>query len=332
MIWLAWRQFRVPALTAIAGLTALGVFLLVLGLRVRDSYENDVLGCTAAAAGSCTTAKDVFIRQYEVPLVLTGILLIAVPGLIGIFWGAPLVTRELEAGTHRLAWTQSVTKTRWLTAKLGFIALASTATAGLFSLLLTWAASPWDQVQGARFALLAFDSRNVTPLGYAVFAFALGTVVGLLVRRTLPAMAITLALFAGVQVLMPFAIRPHLQPPVTSAVKLTPDAALSSGLNLRPEGLQITGYILPGAWVLNSQLDVFTAAGERVTREMAEHCFTGKPTEDFECLAAMDLHFDVSYHPASRYWAFQWTELSVFLAAAALLAALGSWRIRRDLA
>jgi len=37
-------------------------------------------------------------------------LVLAVPLLIGMFWGAPLISREFEAGTFRLAWTQGVTR------------------------------------------------------------------------------------------------------------------------------------------------------------------------------------------------------------------------------
>jgi hypothetical protein len=31
-----------------------------------------------------------------------------------MFWGAPLVAGELESGTFRLAWTQDVSRVRWL--------------------------------------------------------------------------------------------------------------------------------------------------------------------------------------------------------------------------
>ena len=50
-----------------------------------------------------------------------------VPAVVGAFWGAPLVARELEAGTHRLAWNQAVTRTRWLTTKLAVTALGRRA-------------------------------------------------------------------------------------------------------------------------------------------------------------------------------------------------------------
>ena len=72
-----------------------------------------------------------------------GVLVIVVPGIIGLFWGAPLVARELEAGTFRLAWTQSVTRTRWLAVEARRRRPGvSMAVAGLLSLMVTWWASP----------------------------------------------------------------------------------------------------------------------------------------------------------------------------------------------
>ena len=82
-------------------------------------------------------------------------------------------------------------------------------------LLLTWWAGPLDHIAGNRFAALTFATRDIVPLGYAAFAFALGTTAGLLLRRTMPAMAVTLAVFIGMQILMPTLIRPHLLPSTT---------------------------------------------------------------------------------------------------------------------
>ena len=41
-------------------------------------------------------------------------LTMVVPLLFGLFWGAPLVAKEFEDGTHNLAWTQGVTRRHWL--------------------------------------------------------------------------------------------------------------------------------------------------------------------------------------------------------------------------
>ena len=97
MMWLAWRQFRANALLAEAAAVAVTAVLLATQQRVAELAGTDELG-----------------TGYE-SLRLLGTGLIGVPAFIGAFWGAPLLARELEAGTHRLAWTQSITRRRWLT-------------------------------------------------------------------------------------------------------------------------------------------------------------------------------------------------------------------------
>ncbi len=59
-----------------------------------------------------------------------GAVMYLTPLIIGAFWGAPMIARELEAGTHRLAWNQSVARDRWLLAKLGIGGLAAMVFAG----------------------------------------------------------------------------------------------------------------------------------------------------------------------------------------------------------
>jgi hypothetical protein len=47
------------------------------------------------------------------------------------------------------------------------------------------------------------------------------------------------------------------------------------------------------------------------------------------CLAPQDLHVDVTYQAASRFWPMQWIETAVYTALAALLTGACFWRIRR---
>src|SRR5271166_6796027 len=192
MMWLTWRQFRAQAIVAGAFLVVLAVVLLVTGMQL--SHLSDTSGFAACRSG-CTSLASKFIDQLNAGGVDRGVfiagivLLYVVPGLIGIFWGAPLVTREIEARTFPLAWNQSVTRTRWLAVKLGLIGLAAMATAGLLSLIISWWAGPMDRAitltgnnQGsadfARLDPLVFGARGIAPIGYAAFAFALGVVVG----------------------------------------------------------------------------------------------------------------------------------------------------------
>ena len=61
-----------------------------------------------------------------------------------------------------------------------------------------------------------FGPRGIVPAGYAAFAFVLGVAAGILLRRTVPAMAATLVVFAAVQVAVPFAVRPYVRPGAAS--------------------------------------------------------------------------------------------------------------------
>ncbi len=84
MIWLTWRQARTQTLIALAALTALAVYLVILGLGIHDFHDSRIVGCTA---DECTAALDLFEDKYKALVALTGVLLIGVPGLLGLFWG-----------------------------------------------------------------------------------------------------------------------------------------------------------------------------------------------------------------------------------------------------
>ena len=326
MIWLTLRQFRTQAVAALAALTALAIYLVILGYQIWHAYTTDIVGCGPA---NCTSARHDFAEAYELQVTLIGAVLLGVPALIGVFWGAPLVTREFEEKTDRLIWNQSITRTRWLAVKLTLLTLLSVAVTGLYSLLLTWSASRYDQLIGDRFGALTFASRNITPIGYAAFAFLLGTVIGLLVRRTLPAMALTLALFTMIQILMPIALRQHLMPPVTSTVQLDAEAiSRADFMGFDESGARIDGYTMPGAWSLTSSSRVLHADGTPFTTEQAEQCRQSDQQARMECTAKQNLHFSYTYQPADRYWRFQWIELSAFLGLTMLLTGFGFWRIR----
>jgi hypothetical protein len=328
MTWLAWRQCRMQLLVAGVGLAAVAVYLLVSGFQLRDAYTADV------AAG---TNLSTLTTQYDFPYYLGSGLVLLVPGLIGVFWGAPLVSRELESGTHRLVWNQSITRTRWLTVKLVFVGAAAAATAGLLSLLVSWFAAPLDRINDNRFTPLLFSSRGIVPVAYASFAVALGACVGLLVRRGVPAMATTLAIFAAVQFLTPLAARPHLEPAARANVALTAASMQSASLigftnGTGPTAPFVADLTVPGAWTLSGTEQVRNSSDQAVTMstEPCEHA--GGAGAYQSCLAKADFHVTVSYQPADRYWTFQWYETAIFLALAAGLAGFTAWWLRRRLA
>ena len=323
MIRFAWRQARTQTATA---MVAIAVVAAVAAFACRDS----------------TTLR-----------LWLGVLVVTVPAILGMFCGAPLVAGELEDGTFRLAWTQSVTRTRWLAARLVVTGLASMAVAGLLSLVVTWWASPLDRAGMNVFG--SFDERGIVPVGYAAFGFVLGVAAGALVRRTLLAMFMTLVVFIAVRIAFRTWARPVLFPQLTRSLPLNPATTGYGQQGFLPFASLLPGPALepappdiPNAWF--TAIGIVNRDGGALTAsELARTCpgIGGRGaggggfghvrapqsvvTGMQDCVARVGetFHEVVTYQPASRYWPLQWYELAVFLAAAALLAGLCAWRVRR---
>jgi hypothetical protein len=338
MIWLNWRQFRFQALAGAVALALISSYLLYLGVEIRDAHDAYRSQC--ADPGGCAQARSQFQGAYRNTLLFLAAGLWLIPGVVGAFWGAPLIARELESGTHRLVWNQSVTRRRWLLGRVAFVALASMILTGLAGLLLTWAASPYDQVAADRFETVVFGARNIVPVGYAFLAFALGTVVGLLLRRTLPAMAVTGVVFLVLQISMANLVRPHLVPPERTSLPMTAQninqARMLGSITGAPSigGLQVPGA--PDAWV--SEISPLRTADGRTVGEGAFNgCLDNPPKtgaggtfgDTAVCLSKLDLHVDIEYQPGSRYWTFQLAETGLCLLAGGLLIAVALRRIGR---
>lgn len=329
MIRFAWTQFRTQAAAGAGVLAVAAVVFAVTGLQLAHAYDTAVALCKQQ--GNCASLSSFFPSSgYRTVNNSLDVAALAVPGLIGMFWGAPLLAREFEAGTFRLAWTQGVTRTRWLAAKLSVAGLATIAAAELYSLMLNWWASPIHEANPGYAPLTGSSSfvSGVAPAGYAAFAFAVGAAAGLFTRRTVPAMAVTLAVFAAVMTAFPIWVRPHLIPPAqaTSALSL-PSANLRGSSNghlgfyaSRPTGL-------PGAWVISSQ--VTAPDGRAPSSEPAGPCGTSPSAQACgDYIQSFHFQQTATYQPASRYWDFQWIETGIYLAVALILAGLCFLRIR----
>jgi len=345
VIWLTWRQFRVPALVVYAALLALALTLALTGGGLADAYRD------SAATFLDQIGADRFDRTLYVVGVLTTH---AVPGVIGAFWGAPMVARELEAGTHRLIWTQGVTRVRWLTTKLGLGMLGAMAAGALVSLAMTWWARPIDQAvaagheaQGSVFELARivpemFGSRGIAPIGYAAFAFALGVAAGAILRRTVPAIAVTLVVYVLIQIVLPNWVRPALVEPERETVAFSADnliGIMGEGPDKPIDRLDIS-IAAAGSWHLSSE--TVDASGEIATSvpSWVVECLPAPPGTEtaepdprvqacFDRLADEGYRQEVTSHPAANYWPLQWRETGVMLLGAGLLSGLAFWRVRR---
>lgn len=350
----AWLQSRTQTLVAAGLLAALAIAAAVTGVQLSHLFHRDVAHCTSG----CGFAISRFLSRYTFMDRALDILARAVPALLGLFWGAPLLARELETGTHRLAWTQSVTRSRWLLTRLALGALATAALAGALTLTVTWWYRSRDQVGGTdQFAL--FDRRDVAPIAYALFAFACGALVGAVVRRTVAAMAATLGAFVFARVAVSVWVRPHLLSPLHRTMSLVgagPAKPVSLGIgfsNGGPLQLFAQGQGPPRSWTLSSRL--VTGTGHPVSQGqiaafLHQHCpQVGPPTAApgpgvglpqpgdaaahaaHACLQQVAKTFQllVTYQPADRYWTFQWLETGIFVALAVAAAAGCYWWVTR---
>ncbi|MFE0653524.1 transporter [Streptomyces sp. NPDC059534] len=332
MIWLTWRQFRTQAAVMFAAVAALAAALAVTGPQLADLHR---------AAGSSLVDQ---VSSPDRTLYYTGLLaVLAVPAVIGMFWGAPLIARELETGTHCLAWNQGVTRTRWLTPKLGLGAAASVTAAGLTSLAVSWWSSPIDRsVNGGgatdtyfpRLDPVAFAARGVVPMAHAAFAFVLGVALGLVIRRTLPAMATTFTLYAAVQLAVPTWIRPHLAATDRTTLPIQPDGA---PISIQDGAKQVVAHLdeVPGAWITSQQTLNATGRPAPVPSSFADclHTTSGPPTlqQVDRCIAdlgAQGYQQQVTYQPAGNFWTLQWAETCLYLGLALALTGFCAWWIR----
>ena len=338
MTWLVWRQYRVQAAIAGALLAAFALVLLVTGTQMASQWHTALSACTADR--SCGSLVNSLSLGNHAVYDLT-ILSLIVPGVIGLLIGAPLVAGEVETGTSNFAWTQSVTRGRWLL-------LAAAVWGGCVAALVTWWSGPRNALYGNALQPNDFDMQGIVPVAYALFGMALGIAAGALLRRTVPAIAVTLTGFIAVRVVVAELLRPHYLSAVTTYYSVVsnwtqPPGAwvLGSGVvNKSGQVLAVPDIVVNQGGVPNviqgvpvSDLPaacraLVSAAAGTVTRATPNG--RGAPMGHLgSCIASAGFRQFSSYQPISRYWAFQSIETAIFLALAAALLALGFAVVRR---
>ena len=319
MIWLAWRQHRKQVLYTGAGLVVLAAMVIPTGLAMHHAFEQHGLAACIAAAGHaesasanterCSLALKQFNNQFHT-LATVGPLFIVLPLLVGMFWGAPLVAREIENGTHRLVWLQGISRRRWALVKVGLAGAVALTVAVGYGLGMSWWMDPLSQVGNSRFAYFAFDMQGLAPIGYTAFAVALGVAAGTMWRKVLPAMGVTLAGFLGLRIILTVLVRPHFLPARTLTFPI-------QGTTGQPSPYS-------GDWLLDS--GVRDATGKLVMANAQIGCPPGSGSCGSWGAGAYNWQL---YQPADRFWLFQGIETGIYAALAALLLYLAIRRIRR---
>ncbi|MGW6448327.1 ABC transporter permease [Lentzea sp. NPDC055074] len=205
MTWVVWRQQRPVFITLAVGLVvSVAAILLWRAGMLADLRAGNLEGCVVRIFDGCGgKAADEFQDAWFDKLHIAMGTVLAAPVLIGVFVGAPLFAREFEQGTHALAFTQSVSRTRWMATKFLVAALPALAVVLVYQLAVqSWVAVAGDlgPLSTGRFYFTSFESQGVSPVAYTLFAYTLGMFAGALFRRTLVAMTLTLGLFVAARV------------------------------------------------------------------------------------------------------------------------------------
>jgi ABC-type transport system involved in multi-copper enzyme maturation permease subunit len=241
MIWVSWRQHRSQAITGLGLLGALAVYGIVLGLQMRTSFSQDNLAtCLAHSQGAhCLNSVYAFSDRFG-SLVNIGFwsVLLLLPGLIGAVVGASVLGREMEMGTWRLAWSQTVPRTRWLASQLAVVAGGLIVLGAAMTLVITWYRAPMDRLTG-HFVHNAYDYEGLVLTAYILFAFGLAVLFGQLLRRTIPAMLAALVPWVAVRIVVEFLLRPHLMTPLTFQYTCLQNCGGNSIVDVPP----VTGHL-----------------------------------------------------------------------------------------
>jgi ABC-type transport system involved in multi-copper enzyme maturation permease subunit len=317
--WVTWRQHRVGLAGMATLLAALAVYLLVTGLTIHHAYVG-VTTCRPSGSAACGLMSSSFNSTYWGRAEVTAGLLQAVPALIGAFIGAPVLARELETGTFRFAWTQGFGRARWTAGKLALLAVAVTVAAAAFSQLFSWYYQPFfAEGQQSPLDPALFDLRGVAFAAWTLVAFAIGALAGMLIRRVVPAMAATLAVWAGLGIVTAIYLRPHyLTPLVSRSPNIgAPDFIVSrwyTGSDGKPVSMSVINQVLQTYHPQAKQIGPTTFQGViNPVNWLAQHGYTQW----------------TSYQPPSRFWPFQLIEGGWLLVLSLLLIAATVWLVRR---
>ena len=323
LLWVAWLRYRTALAATAALLGIIAIAVITRGMQERHAYAA-VQACTPASAATCRFAYLTFHDTYGDAGFL-GAIFVWVPGLIGAFAGAPLLARELETGTFRFAWTQGVGRMRWLASLLVPGALGVAAVGALFGILMTWFKQPLvDAGVVQRIHGSTFPTTGVAVVGWGLVAYSLGALIGLVVRRTVPALAVTLALWTGLAALASVARTTYRPPLVTSSMQL-------GDRDLPVEQWWTHGGVRVGDAQLNQALQ---ALGVQVSGS-GQDFQAGPGSSSVDPIQYLLQHGYVqwtSYQPDTRYWPFQGIEFAWLTVLSLLLLAATMWLVRRKAA
>ena len=300
MTWVSWRLQRTETLIAVAILALLAALLIPTGIQMANAYHQDGLAaCLSISNPTCGNKLGDFQQRFQALTTLANWFTL-IPGLIGVLLAASFIS-DLEHGTYRLAWTQSITRGRWLLGKLGLPVAAAVIAAGALTLLFTWWRAPNVHING-HLDTGNYDTTGTVVVGYTLFALALAVALGAIWRRAAAALTVAFVGYFAVRIFVDYVLRDHLVAPLTAIYKGAQQPAFLYNARILSVKATINGH------------EIFSQNGG----------FLGGHTQAVSAGAARTI-FQVVYQPQSHFWPLQLTETGLFVGLAAILVIFAAW-------
>ena len=304
MTWVSWRLQRTETLVALGILALLAAFLIPTGIQMANAYHHDGLAACLSSNPRPTCGNELggFRQRFQSVLDLANWFNL-VPGLIGVLLATPFMV-DLERGTYRLAWTQSISRGRWLLGKLGLAVVSAVLAACALILLFTWWRGPSVHLDG-RLETGNYDFTGSVVVGYTLFALALAVAVGAIWRRAAGSLIVAYVGYLAARIFVDSSLRDHLVAPLKATFK-------SSAQQPR---------FLDNAHVMSLHA---TIHGQSLTGSGG---FFG-PIKG-QAPGLRNAIFHVVYQPNSHFWPLQLTETGLFMGVSAILILFAAWWTRR---
>ena len=305
MTWVSWRLQRTETLIALGILALLAAFLVPTGIQMANAYHQDGLAACLSINPSVTCGNELggFRQRFQSLLDLANWFTL-VPGLIGVLLAAPFIL-DLERGTYRLAWTQSITRGRWLLGKLGLGVVAAVLAAGAFSLLFTWWRAPSIHIDG-RLMTGNYDSTGTVVIGYTLFAFALAVALGAIWRRAAASLTVAFVGYFAMRIFVDYSLRNHLVAPLKATYKGAQQPNFLHNAHILSINATIHGKQIMGGG------GFFFGSAQKVVAPGMNNAV-----------------FHIVYQPESHFWPLQLTETGLFVGLAAILILFAAWWTRQ---
>jgi hypothetical protein len=339
MIWIAWRYQRSVVLAF--GLLALVVigFAIVNGVMQHHDFAQFMAApchgneSATNVPGDRCGILDVNLanaEHYSPEIRLAGYI---VAPLVGAILGLLAVGSELDNRTARLAWTQSISRTRWFAAKAGVGAAIVTVLLVPVAIVLSWwngEGPPSNVFNTENFGVAGWDL-----VAYGLFMFALTLLIGTVIRRVGWALAAAAVIYLAIAATVPSHVRPHLVTPTVhwSAPTLATKGKAYAMSDYFPQNswLLVNGVVPRNTVGIPTWQDAF-AVEPRINKcegTYAQESESKYVKTEFRCYRKLDVEQVAVYIPGDQFWTLQLREGLLYLVTGLVLAGGSLLIIRR---